>query len=199
MLKKALMGGLIVIFLGIVFASCSEDTREIEEEAENKSENTTKTASGEEKEEEKDEEDIWTHYEDATWEGDWRGLESEIQIVSVTDDIEEDADGNSSAVGVKFKIENTTEHKFDTYPDQATLITSTGEQVEANLIASDSIGGDIGEGVIKEGVVLFFLERGDAESIEWVNLEWNTTDDESKEDEDYGDMRETNEVKLELE
>lgn len=147
-----------------------------------------------------DPDDIWTYYNDATWEGDFNGLRTEIQKVVVTEKAPtlEDEDAEVSAVGVKFLVENTTDGKFTTYPDQATLVTSTGEQVEADLLLSDNLGGDIHEGVIKEGDVIFYLERGEAESIEWIKLEWTSTDIGLEEDGDYDNAYQTEEVKLEL-
>lgn len=169
------------------------------------SEEATPASSDSEKEEveeadEEDPDDIWTYYNDANWEGDFNGLRTEIQKVVVTEKAPtlEDENAEESAVGVKFLVENTTEHKFDTYPDQATLVTSTGEQVEADMLLSDNIGGTIDKGVIKEGDVIFYLERGEAEAIEWIKLEWNTTDLKLEEDGDYENSFHTDEVELQL-
>ncbi|MBM7600492.1 hypothetical protein JOC34_002883 [Virgibacillus halotolerans] len=144
--------------------------------------------------------DPWTYYEDATWEGDFNGLKTKIEKVVVTEKAPtvEDEKAEESAIGVKFTIENTSDHKFTTYPDQATLVTSTGEQVEADMLISDDLGGDIHEGVIKEGDVLFYLERGEAESVEWIKLEWSETDVELEEAEDYDNAWNTVEVELDL-
>ena len=49
------------------------------------------------------------------------------------------------------------------------------QQVEADMWQSDDLGGEIHEGVIKEGNIFFYLERGEAESIEWVKLTWNNS------------------------
>ncbi len=43
---------------------------------------------------------------------------------------------------------------FDTYPDQATMVVE-GQQIEAEMFLSDSIGGEILSGVTKEGIVTF--------------------------------------------
>lgn len=128
--------------------------------------------------EEKKKEDIWTYYESATWSDDFQGLKTTIQKVVVSDKapgIDDEGDQiTTSAVGVKFHIENTTEGKFTTYPDQAVLVTSTGEQIEMpDMFVSDNIGGEIDKGVIKEGDVIWYLQRGNAEKIEWIKLKWN--------------------------
>ena len=104
----------------------------------------------------------------------------------------------SSAVGVKMKIENTTADKiYTTYPDQATLVTSTGEQVEADMWLSDNLGGEIHEGVIKEGNIIFYLERGKAEEIDWIKLTWSNSYEDPDGNYD-NDLYDDQEVKLEL-
>lgn len=125
-------------------------------------------------------EDIWTYYENATYEETWEGLKFNILKVVVSDKApkinDEGKEVLGSAVGFKIKIENTTANKkYTTYPDQATLITSTGEQVEADIFLSDNVGGDIYEGVIKEGNVIFYLDRGKVEEITWVKILWNSS------------------------
>ncbi|QWC23524.1 hypothetical protein KJK41_03935 [Bacillus haikouensis] len=100
----------------------------------------------------------------------------EIQKAVVSDKAPtmEDENAKASAVGVKFKMENTTDGKFTFYPDQAVLVTSTGEQIDMpDMWVSDSIGGEIDKGVIKEGNIIWYLERGHAEDIEWIKLEFH--------------------------
>src|SRR5690606_27379842 len=85
-------------------------------------------------------------------------------------------DLTASAVGIKFKLENTTEGVFNTYPDQAVLVTSTGEQIDMpDIFMSDNLGGEIEKGVIKEGNIIWFLERGHAEDITWIKIKWSAT------------------------
>lgn len=128
-----------------------------------------------------DPDDIWTYYNDATWTDDFNGLVTTIEKVVVSDRAPKDGDPDDltgSAVGVKMKIQNTTDRLFTTYPNQAELVTSTGEQISASMFYSDNIGGEIDEGVLKEGNVIWFLERGNAESIEWIKMKWNAIDGE---------------------
>jgi hypothetical protein len=148
------------------------------------------------------EEDIWTYYEDAKWEGTWEGLNFTVQKVVVSDEApmlnDDGEEVIGSAVGVKMRVENTSADKvYTTYPDQATLVTSTGEQVPADFWLSDNLGGEVHEGVVKEGDLIFYLERGEAESVEWVKLVWSSSysDPDGKYENDlYHDQ----EVKLEL-
>ncbi|MET3943180.1 uncharacterized lipoprotein YehR (DUF1307 family) [Paenibacillus sp. PvP094] len=123
--------------------------------------------------------DIWTYYDNATWSDDFNGVKSSIETVVVTDKAPKDYNENdltASAVGVKFKIENTTDKLWTTYPDQAELITSTGEQLQADMMVSDHLGGEIEEGVIKEGNVIWFLDRGHAADVKWVKIKWYVTE-----------------------
>ena len=142
--------------------------------------------------------DVWTYYDNATWSEDFNGLQMEIQKVVVTNDApaEDGSDGTQSAVGVKFKMENTTEDKFTTYPDQAELVTSTGEQISMpSMLYSDHLGGEIDKGVIKEGDIIWYLERGEADKIEWIKMTWDAR--EGPEDDFEADIKEF-EVELEL-
>lgn len=192
---------LLVVFLS---ACGSVDKIQSDEEVKAKtsdsSSETKKEDSKSDKEkEEAKEKDIWTYYDNAKWSEDFKGLKVSIEKIVVSDNAPGmDDDGNqitTSAVGAKFRIENTTTGKFTTYPDQATLVTSTGEQVEADMFTSDSLGGEIDEGVIKEGDVIFYLNRGHAEDIKWVKLSWMaTTGGEADFDSEHKDF----EVKLEL-
>ncbi|MDF2791928.1 MAG: hypothetical protein K0S80_5030, partial [Neobacillus sp.] len=65
-----------------------------------------------------------------------------------------------------------TKNKFTTYPDQATLVTSTGEQIDApSMLGSESIGGEFDEGVIKEADIIWYLDNK-AKDIKWIKMKW---------------------------
>lgn len=186
-MKKNFLGISLALILSLLLAACggNEATNELEKNDTDKakaktSETSSNASSDEKKEEEKAEEtpkedEIWTYYENAKWSDDFKGLKSEIIKVVVTDKAPdlEDESKKASAVGVKFKMENTTDGKFTTYPDQAVLVTSTGEQIDMpEMFVSDNIGGEIDKGVIKEGNIIWYLERGEAEKIEWIKMSW---------------------------
>ncbi|WP_338452316.1 hypothetical protein R4Z09_10785 [Niallia oryzisoli] len=144
------------------------------------------------------EEDVWTYYDNAKWSDNYNGLKMEVQKVVVTDKAPtvEDENANASAVGVKFKMENTTDGKFTFYPDQAVLVTSTGEQIEnPDMFVSDHIGGEIDKGVIKEGNIIWYLERGNAEAIEWIKLSFGG---HQGADDDFNSERKEYEFELQL-
>ena len=196
-MKKVLtVFGTLFLSFGVLTAcgEVDEISTSDEEKAKPKTEEKTEVKKEEKKE------DIWTYYNDATWEEDYKGLKAKIQKVVVSDEAPRINDNGeevkSSAVGVKFQIENTTDGKFSTYPDQATLVTSTGEQVEADMSVSDNLGGEIDKGVVKEGDVIFYLERGAAEEITWVKLSWNAREG-AEDDFSYDEMKDY-EVELKL-
>lgn len=176
-MKKALVAGLLIA--GMVLGGCSNPaTEELEkndtDKAQAKVENQTplpSNAQGEAGAEEK--KDVWTYYNNAKWSTNWDGLKMDILKVVVTDKGDVVAPEYKSLVGVKFRMENTTNQKFTVYPDQAVLITSTGEQIEMpDMFLSDHLGGEIHEGVVKEGNLIWVLQRGHAEDIKWIKLEF---------------------------
>ncbi|WP_181349379.1 hypothetical protein [Thalassobacillus sp. CUG 92003] len=214
MLRKKKNWMLTALLVGAVsLSACGEDAakEELEENDDNKAEakvDDEATASESESEteaaeteaaKEGEKNDLWTYYDDVTWSDDFNGLKSEIQKVVVTEKAPtmEDETAEESAVGVKFKLENTTEGKFTTYPDQATLVTSTGEQIDMpDMFMSDNIGGEIDKGVIKEGAIIWYLERGKAKEIEWIKMSWDAR--KGAEDNMEMDKRKDYEIELDL-
>ncbi len=53
------------------------------------------------------------------------------------------------------KVENTSDKTISVYPDQATITTNTGEQLQAETFISDQVGGEFIGKVKKEGNVMF--------------------------------------------
>ncbi len=98
----------------------------------------------------------------ANFSEDWNGLTTNINkvvIVELSDDeIEMQGLENKYAVQVYFEITNNSDMDFDTYPDQATMVVE-GQQIEAEMFLSDSIGGEILSGVTKEGIVTFSVPK----------------------------------------
>ncbi|ODB61380.1 hypothetical protein [Paenibacillus polymyxa] len=186
-MKKTLSLTVAAIAAVVLLAGCGADKTAIKDETPTQAkvesppvkETKTEPAANKEGtapvETEKKADDIWTYYNDAKWTDTWNGVKSSIEKVVVTDRAPKDGNTNdltASAVGVKFKVENTTKKLYTTYPDQAELITSTGEQVQADMVTSDHIGGEIEEGVIKDGNIIWFLKRGHAADIKWIKMKW---------------------------
>lgn len=146
--------------------------------------------------------DPWTYFNNATWTGNYNGLKLQIEKVVVTDKGPKTQGGQivkgqyQSYVGMKFKMINTTNNIFTAYPDQARLVTSTGEQIDnPNMFASDHIGGEIEGGVMKEGNIIWDLKRGHASDIKWVKIEWGV---HAGKEEDFNQQTKHFEVKLNL-
>ncbi|MEK4520034.1 hypothetical protein NSS64_32645 [Paenibacillus sp. FSL H8-0122] len=149
------------IVAALLLGGCSND------KTENAAPSTTPTSTQDSKTA-----DYWTVVNKTTWTDDFDGLKTSINKVVVSDEVPLSDGSKKSAVGVSFTIENTTKETFNTFPDQAEIVTSTGEQITADLFQSEDIGGEIFEGVTKKGGVIFFLERGNAKDIKWVTLKW---------------------------
>ncbi|TCI64984.1 DUF4352 domain-containing protein [Exiguobacterium sp. SH3S1] len=63
-----------------------------------------------------------------------------------------------TVVAVNAIVENTVDDTVSFHPNQATLVTNTGEQVTADMWFSDDVGGEFLGKVKKEGNVLFFVK-----------------------------------------
>ncbi|NLC12288.1 MAG: hypothetical protein GX767_08575 [Firmicutes bacterium] len=109
----------------------------------------------------------------------WKGLKVEILGLALGEQVKSDyQEGPVDFVALQFRMENTRdEGEFTVYPDQGTLITSTGEQLEPDTWESDHIGGEIYEKVIKDGVVIWILERGHVFDLDWIRVVFNAYDE----------------------
>lgn len=177
-MKRLLVLGIAILLFALTGCAADKATEELDKNDKEKAEAKVgdEATKKEDKPEEKKEEDIWTYYDNAKWSDNYNGLVMEIQKAVVSDKAPtpEDENAKTSAVGIKFKMENTTQDKFTFYPDQAVLVTSTGEQIDMpDMFVSDSIGGEIDKGVIKEGNIVWYLERGQAEQIEWIKVSFS--------------------------
>ena len=99
--------------------------------------------------------DTWTDWAKA------RAVDNPMAI-SMIDSILEGAPMTIALV--KIQVENKTDKKVSLYPDQGTLVVGN-EQVDAEVFLSDDVGGDYLGGIMKEGDVMFLLERISATDI----------------------------------
>lgn len=76
-------------------------------------------------------------------------------------------------VQVRVTAENTSEEDISFYPDQSTISTSEGDQVDANMFMSNSFGTEFLAETEKEGYVYFLLPDAEADAIESIRF---TTD-----------------------
>lgn len=95
----------------------------------------------------------------------------QLANLEVAEDYKEMFDNKDkvTVITVEMKAENTTDETISFYPDQATLTTDTGDQQDADMLLSDSVGGDFFGKVNKEGNVIFIV-KSPAEEIGEINL-----------------------------
>jgi|SRR5690625_4528761 len=97
----------------------------------------------------------------------------------ISDEFKDVFDGKDeiTMISVEIRAENTSEDNVSWYPDQAVMTTNAGDQVDADLLFSDSVGGEFFGPTNQEGNVLFMLDTM-AEEIESVKLIINGPHDE---------------------
>lgn len=197
-MRKKLLLLILTFTLGIVLAACgdngSNDTTEsaAQDEQEEVAEESTED-SGETDEDVDDnveESDIGTmtiayKNKELNETAESGPISLEVKGVQVADlEVAEDYvdifDGEDelTVITVLMRAENSSEDTVSMYPDQATLTTDTGEQVEADLFFSDDVGGDFFGEVSKEGEIIFFVDSP-AEDIGEINLIINGAHDEN--------------------
>lgn len=89
---------------------------------------------------------------------------------------------NVEYIQVDVEVENTSEENVTFYPSQATLTTSTGEQLEPDMLMSEHIDGEFIGAVKKSGTNIYILENSKAEDVESVRLIYSAPVDENYED-----------------
>jgi hypothetical protein len=85
-------------------------------------------------------------------------------------------------VQMDLTVENTGEEDISFYASQATIATSTGEQLESDMWLSDHIDGDMMAGTSHSGSFFFVLENSNAEDVESVRITWSAPSNEDFED-----------------
>lgn len=191
---KKILGLGMVLVCGMTLAACGGGNSESGTSAEPaKSAQNTKTSTTEtqetqnssvEQEAEKDLNQGEAAKYSTDWSEDWDGLKFSIPEVSIAlsnDELKKDAMIEGEAImGVNFVFENTAKNDFDTYPDQATAVVN-GQQVEAEMLASDNLGGEILSGVKKEGLVVFDIPKlDDPKSVDEIRLKWNSSNPDAE-------------------
>jgi hypothetical protein len=112
-------------------------------------------------------------------------FELEITKVSVinyrpTDTFAEQFDGKDqlTLISLGMEVENTSTDTASIYPDQATLVTNTKEQLTPSFLFTEAVGGDFLGEVIKSGNVVFVAEAEPVE-IKTITYTVNAPHDES--------------------
>lgn len=123
------------------------------------------------------------------WSEDWNGLNFKIDKVAVAEMTDEEIAmkgiDNNYVVMVNYIITNNGDKDFNTYPDQGTIVIE-GQQVDAEIFGSDNIGGEILQGVTKEGAVIYSVKNiEDVAAVKDIRLKWSASYDTENWDEDY--------------
>lgn len=74
-----------------------------------------------------------------------------------------------TSIAMSVKVENTSDDELNFYPDQAEIATDTKEQIEAEILLSDRVGGEFKGQIIKEGTIIF-VANSKAEDINKLTL-----------------------------
>lgn len=96
----------------------------------------------------------------------------QIAKINVTGDAAQmlglDSGKDAALVAIQLSVENTSDEDMTWYPNQSTIVTSDKEQVAANLLISDSVGGEFMGNVIKQGQIYFICKNTNAETLSHV-------------------------------
>lgn len=118
------------------------------------------------------------------WSESWHDTTFKITEVSVVQYNDQEAiefTDSEFMVGVNFEIKNDGDHAISTYPDQGIAVIN-GKQYDSDMLLSDSVGGDVVNGSMIEGMVIFAVP--DIESVDALNelrLTWTANDFEDLE------------------
>lgn len=115
--------------------------------------------------------------------GDFAALDTDVQEGLLMMSYWEDA---KYIGGISIQVENTTKKTANLYPDQGTVVVGT-EQIDVDLFSSDSVGGEIFAGVVKEGLIMFALKAVDISTVDTMRYIVSGPSDEefSRLGEDY--------------
>lgn len=192
----------------MVLSACGDGTSE-ESDVTSEDSNASEQASEEVETEENIEEEVTEEGDDSevTQVGETITNEvGEITVVSRTDDVGifesgpikltiEKANGNSMIVNsnyvdmlggeeleyiqVDMTVENTSEDHITFFASQATMTTSTGEQIEPDMFLSDHIDAEFLGAITKSGTSFYILENSKAEDVESIKLFYDEAIDEN--------------------
>lgn len=125
----------------------------------------------------------------ANWSESWNGLDFKIDRVGIAELTDEEVQSqgleNNYIVFVNYIITNNGDKDFNTYPEQGVLVIE-GQQVDAQYFGSDDIGGEIMQGVTKEGAILYSVKDiQDVTAVKNIRLKWSADYDTDNWEEEY--------------
>ncbi|GEN94445.1 hypothetical protein [Pediococcus ethanolidurans] len=122
-------------------------------------------------------------FSDSSWTNTKVGID-EVKVLQ-SDGTTEDSDGNevNGIVAVHYTIDAGKD--INMYPTQGTMNTNSGEQVEADMSASDDFDGELNSGASVDGWVIYFLKKLDSiKDLTSVRLKWDADYDTDDIDDD---------------
>lgn len=181
-MKKLIFSAALVLSLGL--AACG-DVEDVADENINATDSTEKVEKETEKEETKDEAveteseigKMKTIYQKkdlnmAIENGPVKGTLAKVRYATLEPSPEYKSMFNEeeiiTLITIEASLENTVDDTTNFYLDQATLVTDTGQQVDAEVFLSDNVGGEFLGKVKKEGNIQWVLKHD--ESIKKITL-----------------------------
>lgn len=109
-------------------------------------------------------------------------INAQVSQMEATDEALADLLGGEdlAMVSIELEVTNNSEDTNAIHPNQGTIVTNTGNQVDASIWVSDDVGGDFLGEVTKSGTVFFFYE-GNPEEVENVRYIISSGHDENYE------------------
>lgn len=136
---------------------------------------------------------------DTDWNEEWHDTKFSIKEVSIVETSDKDVieyAGGKFLLGVNFEVKNDGDHTISTYPDQGIAIIN-GKQYNADMLVSESVGGDVVHGSMIEGMVVFAVpDLKSVDELKEVRVTWSANDFEDTSDMD--DTTKDFDVTLEL-
>ncbi|HFL0016837.1 TPA: hypothetical protein ACGXXK_000275 [Listeria monocytogenes] len=183
MKKLFLLASLLLVF-SFGLSACGSSSDSAKEESKEESTSTTNesedlTEDETTMEEETDSGIIDSEDYATSWSEDWKGLQTKISSVSVfkvdSAKLAEDGEDGEGLIVVNYELNNNSEIDFNTYPDQGVLVAD-GKQIDASMINSDDLGGELMQGVSKDGAVVYILPTlNDVSDIKDIRLTWSAS------------------------
>lgn len=112
------------------------------------------------------------------------------KLTATTDDmatmLDIEKDKEVALVVIDVTVENTSDDDVNFYMDQAVLVSNTKEQVDADMLLSDYMGGEYLGQVLKSGTLMYILPNSNADDITDIKFrvsapidsDWNSLSDD---------------------
>lgn len=71
---------------------------------------------------------------------------------------------------IEYTVENTTDAPRDFFLDQSVVVTSTGQQIEPEMLLSEGVTGSMLGAIEYTGTVPYIMDEGAGDDIEWIDI-----------------------------